>query len=181
VTDWIRFKLASPRYRLVYQAYWRIKTHPWLVAIGVRSLTAIVLVFLFRARLAKILAVLDPGISPQLCIGVGAALIGLIAVVFTLSLFVIQQISDRSVPGILREYAADGAIRTIYATLSETGIANVIVTPDLYERERLVVTRIKFIIAEGALQNQDGVIHVKAVRLRSMFDQTLEVHSHDFH
>ena len=28
----------------------------------------------------------------------------------------------------------------------ETGIANVIVTPDLYERERLVVRRSKFII-----------------------------------
>jgi error-prone DNA polymerase len=37
----------------------------------------------------------------------------------------------------------------------ETGIANVIVTPDLYERERLVVTRSKFILAEGPLQNQD--------------------------
>jgi error-prone DNA polymerase len=55
------------------------------------------------------------------------------------------------------------------------------VTPDLYERERLVVTRSKFILVEGPLQNQDGVIHVKAVRLRSMFDQTLEVYSHDFH
>jgi error-prone DNA polymerase len=32
----------------------------------------------------------------------------------------------------------------------ETGIANVIVTPDLYERERLVVTRAKFIQAGGA-------------------------------
>ena len=63
----------------------------------------------------------------------------------------------------------------------ETGIANIIVTPDLYERERLVVTRSKFILVEGPLQNQDGVIHVKAVRLRSMFDQTLEVYSHDFH
>jgi error-prone DNA polymerase len=63
----------------------------------------------------------------------------------------------------------------------ETGITNIIVTPDLYERERLVVTRSKFILVEGSLQNQDGVIHVKAVRLRSMFDQTLEVYSHDFH
>jgi error-prone DNA polymerase len=63
----------------------------------------------------------------------------------------------------------------------ETGIANVIVTPDLYERERLVVTRSKFILAEGPLQNQDGVIHVKASRLSSLFDQTLEVRSHDFH
>jgi error-prone DNA polymerase len=63
----------------------------------------------------------------------------------------------------------------------ETGIANVIVTPALYERERLVVTRSKFILAEGPLQNQDGVIHVKASRLLSLSDQTLEVRSHDFH
>jgi error-prone DNA polymerase len=63
----------------------------------------------------------------------------------------------------------------------ETGIANVIVTPDLYERERLVVTRSKFILAEGLLQNQDGVIHVKATRLWTLSDQTLEVRSHDFH
>jgi error-prone DNA polymerase len=44
----------------------------------------------------------------------------------------------------------------------ETGIANVIITPDLYERERILVTRCKFLMAEGPLQNQDGVIHVKA-------------------
>jgi len=63
----------------------------------------------------------------------------------------------------------------------ETGIANVIVTPNLYERDRLVVTRSKFILAEGQLQNQDGLIHVKAMRLQSLSDQTLEVRSHDFH
>lgn len=63
----------------------------------------------------------------------------------------------------------------------ETGIANVIVTPDLYERQRLIVTRSKFILAEGSLQNQDGVIHVKAWRLHSLFDQMLEIRSHDFH
>jgi DNA polymerase III alpha subunit len=50
----------------------------------------------------------------------------------------------------------------------ETGIANVIITPDLYERERLVVTRSKFVLVEGALQNQDGVI------------QAHQGHSHDF-
>ncbi len=63
----------------------------------------------------------------------------------------------------------------------ETGIANVIVTPDLYERQRLIVTNSKFILAEGLLQNQDGVIHVKATRLQSLSDLTLEVRSHDFH
>jgi error-prone DNA polymerase len=52
----------------------------------------------------------------------------------------------------------------------ETRIANVIVTPNLYERGRMVVTRSKFILAEGPLQNQDGVIRVKATRLRSLTD-----------
>jgi DNA polymerase III alpha subunit len=53
----------------------------------------------------------------------------------------------------------------------ETGIANVIVTPDPYERGRMVVTHSKFIFAEGPLQNQDGVIHVKATRLQPLAAQ----------
>jgi error-prone DNA polymerase len=63
----------------------------------------------------------------------------------------------------------------------ETGIANVIITPDLYERERVVVTRSKFVLVEGALQNQDGVVHVKAKRIQPLAFQNLEVRSHDFH
>jgi error-prone DNA polymerase len=63
----------------------------------------------------------------------------------------------------------------------ESGIANVIITPDLYERDRLVVTRSKFLLVEGPLQNQDNVIHVKAIRLTALSDHTLEVRSHDFH
>jgi hypothetical protein len=43
------------------------------------------------------------------------------------------------------------------------------------------VTPAKFIQAEGPLQNQDGVIHVKAMSLRPLSDQALEVHSHGFH
>lgn len=57
----------------------------------------------------------------------------------------------------------------------ETGIANVIVTPDLYERDRLVVTCSKFPWVKGVLQNQDGVIHVKAKRL------AVQLRLHDFH
>jgi error-prone DNA polymerase len=63
----------------------------------------------------------------------------------------------------------------------ETGIANVIVTPDLYERDRSVVTRSRFLLVEGPLQNQDNVIHVKATRLTVLSDRALEVQSHDFH
>jgi error-prone DNA polymerase len=63
----------------------------------------------------------------------------------------------------------------------ETGITNVIVTPDLYDRDRLVVTRSKFLLVEGPLQNQDSVIHVKATHLTALSDHALEVQSHDFH
>lgn len=63
----------------------------------------------------------------------------------------------------------------------ETGIANAIVTPDLYEKERLLVTRSKFLLVEGLLQNQDGVIHVKASRLLALPARALELTSHDFH
>jgi error-prone DNA polymerase len=63
----------------------------------------------------------------------------------------------------------------------ETGIANAIVTPDLYEREKVVVVRSKFLLVDGILQNQDSVVHVKAMRLVALVDQALEMHSHDFH
>jgi len=63
----------------------------------------------------------------------------------------------------------------------ETGIANVIVTPDLYNQDRMVVTRSKFLLIEGPLQNQDNVIHVKATRLAALSDRALEVRLHDFH
>ena len=48
----------------------------------------------------------------------------------------------------------------------ETGIANIIVTPALFERERITVTRSKFLLVEGPLQKVDGVIHVKAAQLQ---------------
>jgi error-prone DNA polymerase len=63
----------------------------------------------------------------------------------------------------------------------ETGIANVSVTSDLYDRDRLVVTQSKFLMVEGILQNQDKVIHVKAVRLLELSRRGLDLSSHDFH
>ena len=63
----------------------------------------------------------------------------------------------------------------------ETGIANVIIHPELYERERVLVTRGKFLMVYGKLQNQDGVVHVKAERLELLRVAAIEVRSHDFH
>jgi error-prone DNA polymerase len=63
----------------------------------------------------------------------------------------------------------------------ETGIANVIVAPALYEKARSIVTRSRFILAEGPLQNQEGVIHVKACGLTALSEDMLEIRSHDCH
>jgi error-prone DNA polymerase len=63
----------------------------------------------------------------------------------------------------------------------ETGIANVIIHPQLYERQRVLVTRGKFLKVYGKLQNQDGVVHVKADQLELLEVSAIEVRSHDFH
>ncbi len=63
----------------------------------------------------------------------------------------------------------------------ETGIANIIVTPDIFERDRVVVTRSRFLLIAGPLQNQDGVIHVKAKRIEPLGITAAPVRSHDFH
>jgi error-prone DNA polymerase len=44
----------------------------------------------------------------------------------------------------------------------ETGIANIILTPDVFEQNRILATRGRYLLIAGLLQNQDGVIHVKA-------------------
>ena len=63
----------------------------------------------------------------------------------------------------------------------ETGIANVIITPDTFERDRVIVTRSRFLRIEGPLQNQDGVIHVKAYRITPLEITSADMRSHDFH
>jgi error-prone DNA polymerase len=47
----------------------------------------------------------------------------------------------------------------------ETGIANVIVRPDVYDAHRLSVIEAPFLLIEGVLQQQDGVTSVRAERL----------------
>jgi error-prone DNA polymerase len=70
----------------------------------------------------------------------------------------------------------------IFLTIEdETRHSNVIVMPDVYDRNRLLVARSKFLLVEGVLQNRDNVIHVKATRLMELSDRALEVQSHDFH
>ena len=63
----------------------------------------------------------------------------------------------------------------------ETGILNVIVGPELYERERVLISRGKFLLVEGKLQNRDMVVHVRAAKVLSLPVSEVAVRSHDFH
>jgi error-prone DNA polymerase len=64
----------------------------------------------------------------------------------------------------------------------ETGVSNAIVTPQLYEKHRLLINEEPFLIIEGVLQNIDRVIHVKARRFIPLAHEALTTPtSHDFH
>jgi error-prone DNA polymerase len=63
----------------------------------------------------------------------------------------------------------------------ETGISNVIVNPDLYEKYRVVINREKFLRVEGILQNQDHTVSIKASHLLPISISAADTESHDFH
>ncbi|MGE3273919.1 MAG: DNA polymerase III subunit alpha [Vicinamibacterales bacterium] len=72
----------------------------------------------------------------------------------------------------------------VFLTLEdETGIANIIVRPDLYAKERLAIVEAPFLLVEGILQNQEGVVSVKAERVARLggLPDDASVESHDFH
>ena len=63
----------------------------------------------------------------------------------------------------------------------ETGVANVIITPQLFDKYRLVLVDHPFLLIEGTLQNQDNVVSVKAKRIRPLTFTVGAAPSHDFH
>jgi error-prone DNA polymerase len=63
----------------------------------------------------------------------------------------------------------------------ETGIANAILAPNVYEEFKQTVVHEKFLLIEGELQNQENVIAVKARSVRPLDISRAEVRSHDFH
>jgi error-prone DNA polymerase len=63
----------------------------------------------------------------------------------------------------------------------ETGIANAIVTPQLFAQDHTVVVHHPFLLIEGRLRNQDNVISIKAERIAPLAVTRAETESHDFH
>ena len=69
----------------------------------------------------------------------------------------------------------------VFLTLEdETGIANIIVRPDLFTDERTTVIGAPYLLVEGTLQIQDGVTSVKAERFQALSTNGPEPQSHDY-
>ena len=70
----------------------------------------------------------------------------------------------------------------VFLTLEdETGIANIIVRPDLFARDRLIVVEQPFLIIDGVLQNQDGVTSVRAEQVQGLRGVDVDFDAHDFY
>jgi error-prone DNA polymerase len=64
----------------------------------------------------------------------------------------------------------------------ETGISNAIVRPELFERERLLITEESFLVIEGRLQAREGTRIVHAEKVEPLDHAALAgAGSHDFH
>ena len=62
----------------------------------------------------------------------------------------------------------------------ETGIANVIVRPDLFTEQRTAIVGEPYLLIEGTLQIQEGVTSIKAERVIGLSGAGPDPQSHDF-
>jgi error-prone DNA polymerase len=88
----------------------------------------------------------------------------------------------RTAGGVIARQRPGTAKGFVFLSLEdETGVSNTIVTPDLFQRNRLLLSSEQFLLIEGILQNQDGVISVKATRVEPLRITRAQSSSHDFH
>ena len=70
----------------------------------------------------------------------------------------------------------------VFLTLEdETGVANIIVRPDLFASDRLTIVEEPLLIVDGVLQNQDGVTSVRAEQVQAMRGVDVDFDAHDFY
>jgi len=62
----------------------------------------------------------------------------------------------------------------------ETGNANVILKLDFFEKNRATVLHERFVKIAGAVQSQDGVVHLRAEHIAPLTVSAAEVLSHNF-
>jgi error-prone DNA polymerase len=88
----------------------------------------------------------------------------------------------RTAGGVIARQRPGTAKGFVFLSLEdETGVSNAIITPDLFQQNRLLLSTEQFLLIEGILQNQDGVISVKAARVLPLNITHAQTASHDFH
>jgi error-prone DNA polymerase len=72
----------------------------------------------------------------------------------------------------------------VFLTLEdETGVANIIVRPDFYDKEKVTLVSAPFLIVEGIVQTEDGVTAIRAEKVSRLdgLPADAAIESHDFH
>jgi error-prone DNA polymerase len=72
----------------------------------------------------------------------------------------------------------------VFLTLEdETGVANIIVRPDFYDKEKMTLVSAPFLIVEGIVQTEDSVTAIRAEKAWPLEGLSADaaVESHDFH
>ncbi len=103
----VRTQLARPRLRWI------------IIALFASTVVGIGLAYLRQVSWhADSQKLVTTGTLPQLEIAVGAAMLGVIGIVFSLSIFSIQQVAERGTAYTVREYARDWVFRIVYWALA---------------------------------------------------------------
>jgi error-prone DNA polymerase len=88
----------------------------------------------------------------------------------------------RTAGGVIARQRPGTAKGFVFLSLEdETGVSNAIITPDLFQKNRLLLATKQFLLVEGTLQNQDGIISVKAMRVAPLTITHAQTSSHDFY
>jgi error-prone DNA polymerase len=53
--------------------------------------------------------------------------------------------------------------------------------PDIYEKYRQAVMEPRFLRVSGTVQNQDGIVHLRAEHIEALMISSAQIASHDFH
>jgi hypothetical protein len=118
-----RLKRAARRWETVLITWWYAQRGRllWIFCV-IAALGTAILLIRYWGVLAGYLCGLEKSVLPELAIGIGAAITGIIAIAFSLSLFAIQQVVERGTPGTVQAYARDSVLTLIYSALTVLAI-----------------------------------------------------------
>ncbi len=122
VVGW--FKGAKTRLKIAFLTWWyKYRRRAFWTSCIAACIAVAILLFRYWPALDAYLSNLEKPVISELVIGIGAAITGIIAIAFSLSLFAIQQVADRGTPATVQAYAQDRVLRAIYWALAVLAMA----------------------------------------------------------